>query len=104
MEAFGKTLAESMACGTPVVAFNAAGPRDIVDSLRNGYLAAPGKPEELASGIDWVLNHPEPSRLAACAREKVLASFEKSKVARQYLELYHEVLATGPRRRSAVSP
>lgn len=40
-ETFGKTIAEAMACGTPVVAFNATRPVDIIDHLENGYLAKP---------------------------------------------------------------
>ncbi|MEG3066598.1 glycosyltransferase [Acetomicrobium sp.] len=47
MEAFGKTIAEAMACGTPVVAFDANGPKDIIDHEINGYLAKPFEPEDL---------------------------------------------------------
>ena len=41
MDAFGKTLVEAMLCGTPVVCFNATGPKDIVEHQINGYLAEP---------------------------------------------------------------
>jgi glycosyltransferase involved in cell wall biosynthesis len=49
-EAFGQTASESLACGTPVVAFNATGLRDIVDHQLNGYLAQPYQHEDLARG------------------------------------------------------
>jgi glycosyltransferase involved in cell wall biosynthesis len=39
MEAFGKTLVESMSCGTPVVCFDASGPKDIVFHKVDGYRA-----------------------------------------------------------------
>ena len=55
MEAFGKTLAESLACGTPVVCFNATGPKDIVDHKVTGYKAHPFDPADLARGIKWFL-------------------------------------------------
>ncbi len=91
-EAFGKTLAESMACGTPVVCFDATGPRDIVTHKIDGYRAKPFETSDLANGVNWVLNHPAPQDLAKNARRKVLDNFATSKVAAQYLVLYQEVL------------
>ncbi len=92
--AFGKTLAEAMACGTPVVAFDATGPRDIVDHKINGYLAKPFEPEDLANGIKWVLED-EPRRkvLAQRAREKAEQEFASEKAAGRYVQLYDEILA-----------
>jgi glycosyltransferase involved in cell wall biosynthesis len=40
-EGFGQTVSESLACGTPVVAFDATGPGGIVDHMETGWLAAP---------------------------------------------------------------
>ena len=57
MDAFGKTLAESMACATPVVCFDATGPMDIVDHKVNGYRAQPFEHEDLARGIEWILEN-----------------------------------------------
>jgi glycosyltransferase involved in cell wall biosynthesis len=93
MESFGKTLAESMACGTPVVAFASTGPKEIVDHGKNGYLAVPFSHEDLARGIEWVLGHPDPQMLARNARQKVLDCFEMTTVAKQYKALYEEMLA-----------
>lgn len=56
MGAFGKTLAESMACVTPVFCYNATGPKDIVDHQINGYKAIPLRRSDLANGINWVLH------------------------------------------------
>jgi len=47
MDSFGKILAESMACRTPVVSFNATGPKDIITHKVDGYKAKPFESEDL---------------------------------------------------------
>ena len=93
-EAFGKTIIEAMACGTPVVAFASGGPLDIIDHCRDGYLAAPFSPTDLARGIIWCLD--EVSRandLGARVRAKVEAEFDIGVVADRYRDLYERILA-----------
>ena len=92
MEAFGKTLAESMACGTPVVAFGTTGLLDIVDHRVNGYLAKPFDTNDLAQGIDWVLNAENYSELCKNARDKALKEFDSKVVAKKYIALYKKIL------------
>jgi glycosyltransferase involved in cell wall biosynthesis len=91
-EAFGQTASESMACGTPVVAFGATGLLDIVDHKENGYLAKPFEPADLAHGIEWILNHVNYNKLCENARKKVVQYFDFKVVAPQYIELYRSVL------------
>jgi glycosyltransferase involved in cell wall biosynthesis len=92
-EAFGQTASESLSCGTPVVAFNATGLKDIVDHRQNGYLATPFEIEDLAKGIMWVLEDKERSqKLQYHAREKSLREFAAETQARRYLSLYEEIL------------
>tara|TARA_R110002096_G_scaffold152824_20_gene316255 strand:- start:9759 stop:10994 length:1236 start_codon:yes stop_codon:yes gene_type:complete len=91
-EAFGQTASESMACGTPVVAFACTGLLDIVEHLKTGYLTKPYDTTDLATGIDWVLNAPNYDELSTNARNKVLNEFDSQVVAKQYIELYESVL------------
>jgi len=91
-EAFGQTASESMSCGTPVVAFATTGLLDIVDHKINGYLAKPFESDDLACGIEWVLNNENYDELCQNAREKVLREFDSVVVAKKYIELYKEVL------------
>jgi len=90
MDAFGKTLAESLACGTPVVCFDATGPKDIVKHKETGYKAVPFEPEELAAGINWVLtcSEVEYAALSTASRKRAVEQFDSTVVARQYRELY----------------
>lgn len=92
MDAFGKTLAESMACGTPVVCFDATGPKDIVDHKVNGYKAIPFEAEDLAKGIEWVLTEADAEILSNNARQKVVSNFDSKVIASQYVSLYQSML------------
>lgn len=94
-ESFGQTASEALACGTPVVAFDTSGLRDIVDHQINGYLAEAFEPADLARGIEYVLAD-DPARyqaLSTAAREKVLALFDTPRVVDKHLEIYQAVLA-----------
>jgi glycosyltransferase involved in cell wall biosynthesis len=91
-EAFGQIASEAMACATPVVAFNTTGLKDIIEHQRNGYLAKPFETDDLAKGIEWVLEAPNYNELCQNAREKVLREFDSKVVARKYIELYEEIL------------
>lgn len=82
---------ESLACGTPVSAFNASGLRDIVDHKLNGYLAKPYESEDLGRGIAYILTHLEKDKLRLNAREKAKKEFGVVTMAERYVGLYREV-------------
>lgn len=93
-EAFGQTASEAFSCGTPVVAFNGTGLKDIVDHQQNGYLATPFEVDDLAKGIAWILEDGErQQKLRFEARQKSLREFAKEVQARRYLSLYEEIKA-----------
>ena len=91
-EAFGQTASESMACATPVVAFGATGLLDIVDHKVNGYLAKPFESEDLANGIEYLLNTSNYDELCDNARDKVVKKFDSAVIAAKYEELYNKIL------------
>jgi len=95
MEAFGQTASESLACGTPVVAFDIGGLPDIVSHRETGWLGTPFEPESLAEGIAWLLE--DSQRLERCrqqARRSAELRFDESVVGARYAALYREILAT----------
>jgi glycosyltransferase involved in cell wall biosynthesis len=93
MESFGKTIAESMACGTPAVAFNATGQKSIIEHKKNGYLAKAFEPIDLARGIEWIAGAGDGYEdLSRLARQKVVETFDVSVIASQYTNLYDELL------------
>jgi len=92
-ESFGQTASESLACGTPVVAFDATGLKDIVDHKQDGYLAQPFEIEDLAKGIAWTLEDKERhQKLCKYAREKAEQKFALELQARRYMSLYADIL------------
>lgn len=96
-EAFGKTVAEAMACGTPVASFGGTGPADIVTHKRSGYLARRGDPRDLAAGIAWCLGIPERTEaLGHEARARAEREYDIHAIAGRYADLYR-------RKRKAVS-
>lgn len=86
------TIMESMACGTPCVGFRTGGIPEMIDHQVNGYLAEYKSAEDLANGIEWVLNHPNRKELSDACVKKVESCYSESVVARQYIELYNNLL------------
>lgn len=86
------TVMESLACGTPVVAFNTGGIPEMVGHKQNGYLAKYKSSEDLASGIEWVLSNNANNLLGKAAREKVLQCYSEKVVAEKYIQLYQTLL------------
>ncbi len=64
---------EALSCGRPVVAFNVGGIPDMVVHMVNGYLAKPYDINDLASGMEWILNDETPyTDLLNKARQKAV--------------------------------
>lgn len=88
------TIIESMACGTPVVAFNIGGIPDIIDNKKNGYLANPYDHIDLANGISTILDNEElRKKYSENCTWKVHNTFSEEIVAKKYYELYKQVLS-----------
>lgn len=92
-ENLSNTVMESLACGTPVVAFNIGGMPDMIEHRRNGYLAAPFDVGDLAEGMAWVLaDEMRHEELSANARKTVVERYSLPIVAERYQQLYKSLL------------
>ena len=92
-EAFGKTTAEAQACGTPVVCFDAFGQKDIVDHMHSGYRAKTFDIDDLAYGIDWVVeDETRHKMLCEESRKRAVEKFDISVTSQKYLQVYESVL------------
>ncbi|MGZ3796735.1 MAG: glycosyltransferase family 4 protein, partial [Pseudobdellovibrionaceae bacterium] len=87
-ETFGRVLIEAMASNTPVIATNAGGVPEIIESHKNGLLIPPQKPQELAEAIEKLIVDPELHRtLAQGGYFKVRSTFDREVVENKLLEL-----------------
>lgn len=93
MDNLPNTVMESLACGTPCVAFYIGGMPDLIDHGENGYLVRPFESEDLAKGIAWILEDDERwKKLSQKARNKVFKNFDINIVANKYINLYEKIL------------
>jgi glycosyltransferase involved in cell wall biosynthesis len=89
------TVAESIACGTPVVAFRVGGMPDMIEHMKNGYLAELNSYKDLAIGIITLMNDPGLiNEMKTKCREKALKLFDNNEVANRYLRVYKNLLDT----------
>ena len=91
-ESQSQTATESLACGTPVVAFRASGVQEMVLHGEDGYLAEPFDVVDLARGIDAMLRADSPPRLREKAREEAVRRFAFDAVAARYERIYRDIL------------
>ena len=88
-EAFGNTLAEALACGTPCVTFDGSGAVDIVRHKQDGYVARLRDSADLLAGIEWTLARSWPAQRL---HQDLIARYGAEQVARQYIALYQSLL------------
>ncbi len=87
------TVAEAMGCGIPVVAFKTGGVPEMIDHLKNGYLADAKNASDLADGMFQILFAHKDIDFGVNARNKALASYSEEVVVAEYLKVYADALA-----------
>jgi len=93
-EPFGRVIVEAMLCGTPVVAAQAGGAVELVESGINGFLVPPGEPHQLAEVITTCRNQSEhTATIAQSARDTASQRFQQTNINQQIAHLLHQALA-----------
>ncbi len=84
---------ESLACGTPVVAFDVGGVGEAVRPMETGFLARYKDAGDLAEGIKRLLDDPDlRRRLSAKCREVAEAEYDMALQTQRFEELYAAVI------------
>jgi glycosyltransferase involved in cell wall biosynthesis len=92
-ETFGLVYIESMACGTPVIAFDCTAVPEVVRHMDSGYLARNRDLDDLTQGIRTLLEDAAlRERLGRQGRERVLREYTLALQARRYLDLYQRAI------------
>ena len=89
-ETFGLVTAEALGCGTPVVAYDNTGSRELV-APQCGALATDGDADELVCLTRRVLENRKETYAQAC-RQWVLENFHKQTQLQKYVELYEKLI------------
>jgi len=96
-EPFGLVMIESMACGTPVIAYRSGSVPEVIDHGVSGFIV-----DDISGAAEAV------ARLGELDRAAVRATFERrfgvERMARDYVEVYRRLIAGWPHRSSGVVP
>jgi glycosyltransferase involved in cell wall biosynthesis len=90
VEAFGQVAAESLACETPVIAFNNSGLADIVQHEKSGLLVEPFDVDALAFAIVRILSMSISDRheMGKVGRKFIQEKFSQNTVVEQWKKTY----------------
>jgi glycosyltransferase involved in cell wall biosynthesis len=89
-----QTALESLACGTPIIAFDIGPMRDLAIDGNTGFLAQETTPENLLETIKFFLasEHLYPDFRENC-RKEALSKYDLTKQTEKYIDLYEGILA-----------
>jgi glycosyltransferase involved in cell wall biosynthesis len=84
-EPFGLSVIESMACGTPVIAFDKGSMPELIENGKNGFLV-----NTVNEAIDAVVHIRDIER--ACCRRRIEQHFTISHMVEKYIQVYETIL------------
>lgn len=89
-----QTATEAVACGCPVVAFNCTGFPDVIIHKETGYLAEPYSAEDMAQGIQWLLElGPRAFNIRNACSLRAQALWSPDVIIPKYMSLYNDAIA-----------
>lgn len=84
-EPFGLVMAESMACGTPVIVFDRGSAREVVKDKETGFIV-----KNIPQAVGAVKKIDQIKRRDC--RKRVEENFDKEKMIKEYEDLYYKIL------------
>ena len=92
LESFGQTASEAHSCGTPVIAFNTSGLKDIILNEKTGFLIEKYDYEEMSRKIiSLIKNAKLVKKFGKNARKRALEKWSYDVVSNEYFKLYEEI-------------
>lgn len=87
VEAFGLVMVESLASGTPVIAFDIGSPHEVIENGETGFICKQGDIDQLAESIKNV-----PSLDRKSCRKSAKEKFSKETMVKNYLKIFAKEL------------
>ncbi len=95
-EGFPVTIAESFACGVPVLCSRLGGMQEIVEDGSTGLHFTPSDPADMAEKVQWAWSHPEEtSTMGFRARSEFEAKYSAERNFGMLTEIYDSVISPG---------
>ena len=91
-DAWPKTFAEAMYCGTPVVCFDNTSISEIVDHKVNGYIVKNFDADLLKKGIDWLSKEIMKNSFNKNNSRIKISNFSGDVIAKKYIKFYKKIL------------
>lgn len=92
-EDFSTSVIESLACGLPVVASDAACHLEQIEDGAHGVLVPPSSWKGVADALRWLASdREERERMSAAARERALKEFDSSRMIGRYEEILRQAV------------
>lgn len=85
-------IAESLACGTPVVAFDVGGIPEMILHKKTGYLAKSGNVDDLSAGIAWAADARFSSAVRNLCRVQALEKWNPVHCIQKHIAIYQKSL------------
>ena len=88
------TIAESFACGTPVICSTLGAMEEIIDDSRTGLHFTPRDAEDLARKVEWAFAHAtEIATMGRAARREYEARYTSERSYAQLMTIYEQTVA-----------
>jgi glycosyltransferase involved in cell wall biosynthesis len=93
-ETFGMIIAESFACGTPVLCSRLGAMAEIVTDQSTGLHFTPGDAQDLAHKVEWAWQHPaDLARMGRAARAKYETDYTAKRNYSLLMQIYEQAVA-----------
>jgi phosphatidylinositol alpha-1,6-mannosyltransferase len=93
IEAFGLTMVEAMASGTPLIATRSGGIPDLVTDGETGILVDPGNTAAITAAVKELVQNPDvAARIGVAARERARSRYSRETSAVGFSDLFERVI------------